>query len=502
MLNKRKGGSASFGSIVATIGSILVAIGVAWLIAINWSEMPSLLKVAILISSTALAYISGTILRIRDYKKIGESLLILGALLYTLSIFLIAQIYHLSTSLQVNANLLLLSWAGIFITAYIFSSSSSLLISLAQFLIWVSLQYIALIVKYDNEPIFGIFVMIYLAVGAGFYGLNQLHQSLEHKFANVYKFWAAFYLLLLAYLLSFQTLLPMLWPDGLKFSSSLFFIIISIVAIWIFIIGNIFAIKSKKASLGESLLFVLIIILFTSITLSASFVSSSIGSCRLKSCYDIKNQNQCESINLPNMECEWTNKRCEELNCYSFINQSSCESALSKLECFWQNNTYRDEFNKAEGFCQTNKTYDNVYVPYRERESTCSQYDNNREACLNKEICAWDAGRFYSGSRGAKIPLSLWLLWIIDNIIFLLFILLVIGYGTKYHSPKLVNLGILFFALDIATRYIGFMIDLWGYTSLSILFITGGIILIFGGLLIEKWRRKLIKKTRESNIRY
>ena len=44
--------SVSFGAIVATIGSILIALGVAWLIALNWRVMPSALKVLILVSST------------------------------------------------------------------------------------------------------------------------------------------------------------------------------------------------------------------------------------------------------------------------------------------------------------------------------------------------------------------------------------------------------------------------------------------------------------------
>src|SRR3989344_4434075 len=103
MLHKK--GDVSFGAIVATIGAILIAVGVAWLIALNWSDIPSALKVVILVFFTALAYVAGVMLRIHNYGKIGESLLFLGALLYTLSIYLIAQIFSLSTSMQSNANL-------------------------------------------------------------------------------------------------------------------------------------------------------------------------------------------------------------------------------------------------------------------------------------------------------------------------------------------------------------------------------------------------------------
>ncbi|MEK6836378.1 MAG: DUF2157 domain-containing protein, partial [Nanoarchaeota archaeon] len=131
----------SFGAVISTIGSILIALGIAWLIALNWSGMPSALKVLILVIATLGAYAGGVLFRIKDYPMIGGSLLVLGALLYTLSIFLIAQTFNLNTSLQSNAWLLLLSIVGILFATYIFDSTPSLVIALAEFLIWISLQY-------------------------------------------------------------------------------------------------------------------------------------------------------------------------------------------------------------------------------------------------------------------------------------------------------------------------------------------------------------------------
>ncbi|MBW2976755.1 hypothetical protein KY347_04895 [Candidatus Woesearchaeota archaeon] len=95
----------------------------------------------------------------------------------------------------------------------------------------------------------------------------------------------------------------------------------------------------------------------------------------------------------------------------------------------------------------------------------------------------------------SDISTKIWLFWIIDNIVFLGVILWIIFYGTWQKLPSAVNLGIFFFALDIITRYIGFIMDFWGYTSLSVIFITGGILLLFGGYFIEKFRRKLIAQT-------
>ena len=100
--------------------------------------------------------------------------------------------------------------------------------------------------------------------------------------------------------------------------------------------------------------------------------------------------------------------------------------------------------------------------------------------------------------RGA-ISGGLWAMWLFDNILFILVILSVIGYGTRYQSAEIVNLAIMFFALDIVTRYIGFVLDFGGQVGFAIMSIIGGIILIIGGWGIEKWRRRLIEKTKEKS---
>ena len=109
-------------------------------------------------------------------------------------------------------------------------------------------------------------------------------------------------------------------------------------------------------------------------------------------------------------------------------------------------------------------------------------------------------GSLVSGSAGfgREISTSLWTMWLFDNLLFILVILSVIGYGTKYKSPKIVNLAIAFFTLDIITRYIGFVLDFGGQVGFAVMSILGGIILIFGGWGIERWRRRLISKTKEK----
>lgn len=90
-------------------------------------------------------------------------------------------------------------------------------------------------------------------------------------------------------------------------------------------------------------------------------------------------------------------------------------------------------------------------------------------------------------------------MWLFDNALFILVILSVIGYGTRCQSARIVNLAIVFFGLDIVTRYIGFILDFGGQFGFAIMSIFGGIILIAGGWGIERWRKRLIEKTENKS---
>src|SRR3989338_4102824 len=140
MVNKR---GASFGTIVAVFGSILIALGFAWLIAQNWHQIPAPLKIIILLGATSVAYFAGTMLRTRDYSGISKALFILGGLLLTLSVFLIAQIYFTSSSPQGIAWLWMIAWVGVLLSAYILAAPEMYWIVVAEFGIWVIFQEIA-----------------------------------------------------------------------------------------------------------------------------------------------------------------------------------------------------------------------------------------------------------------------------------------------------------------------------------------------------------------------
>lgn len=76
-----------------------------------------------------------------------------------------------------------------------------------------------------------------------------------------------------------------------------------------------------------------------------------------------------------------------------------------------------------------------------------------------------------------------------------LFCLLQIQVGLQERSPFLVNLGILFIALDIIAAYIG----LFGTMARTgLMFVVSGVFLIVFGVYLEKKRRNLVKQIRSA----
>jgi uncharacterized membrane protein len=78
---------------------------------------------------------------------------------------------------------------------------------------------------------------------------------------------------------------------------------------------------------------------------------------------------------------------------------------------------------------------------------------------------------------------------LISNLIYAAMIvgITVLGYIKKYNTY--INIGILFFVLDVVARYFDFFFDL---LPRSLFFIMGGIMLLAGGIFLEKKRRKVL----------
>ena len=492
-MNKR---GASFSTIVAVIGAILISVGFAWLLADNWHSIPAPLKIFILLGLTFAAYVGGIVLKEKEYLKTAKSLFVLGALIYTLSIFLIAQIFSTSSNLQNYAWLFLLAWVGVALSAYLFDSPVSLFITLIEFLIWLTIQFTALI-KSDHEFSFILFALLFLVAGIFFYGLSLFHRARQHSFARLFQWWTAFYFLVFTYILTFQMIIPKLWGGEVSFSQpTIFLIAFGALSLLTCFAGILFSFREDVISNKEILAVIGIIILLISLLLLTNLSSEVLGTCSSKQCYDFPTQDKCEK-SPEKLDCAWgwngAENQCQTKGCWQFKEESLCTASDN---CRWQ-----EEGEYGYTGC-TNKEWGITDSVYNKNNAICSPYHNKKSECLANTVCIWNPGDNYGGWFGfggrktVEMPAILLFTWILINVFFIFLILAVIGFGSLNNFPALINLGILFFALDIFSRYIGFVMDLWGYNILPFIFITGGILLVGGGWLIEKWRRGLVNEIR------
>ena len=106
---KESGGR--FLAIISFLGAVLIASGLALLIASNWEEIPRVVKIATGLLLMLGAHAGGYWLREvnQKYRKSGEALHLAGSGMFLANIALIGQIYHLSSR---PPNAMLLWWLG------------------------------------------------------------------------------------------------------------------------------------------------------------------------------------------------------------------------------------------------------------------------------------------------------------------------------------------------------------------------------------------------------
>jgi len=124
--------------IIAMLGAVALGVGVLMWVAANWQAMTALTKSLLLVSGTLLMLGVSYYLQFekKEFKRIGQALNLLAAVLFCASVFLIAQIYH------INANahwLILVCLAGVSPLAYATRSFSLTLISALGFYGWLAM---------------------------------------------------------------------------------------------------------------------------------------------------------------------------------------------------------------------------------------------------------------------------------------------------------------------------------------------------------------------------
>jgi uncharacterized membrane protein len=173
--------------IVSFIGAVLVAAGIALLIAAHWDAIPRGVKLAAGLALMLGAHGAGWRLRgggdapsparsatgasrpRGNYPKTGEALHFAGSLLFLGNIALVGQIYHLSSR---PGNAFLLWWVGIAALPWLLRSAAQFALLLLAIGIWfgVEINDSTSLIRFDDEHQ----VLLYALLGLVFAGLGFL----------------------------------------------------------------------------------------------------------------------------------------------------------------------------------------------------------------------------------------------------------------------------------------------------------------------------------------
>jgi uncharacterized membrane protein len=86
---------SKFVGLLTIFGSVLMGLGVLLFVGSNWEHLTSLAKLAIIIAAIGVSNLSGVHFSNNEHPRLGQSLYLLGGLIYGAGIWLVAQIYQL-----------------------------------------------------------------------------------------------------------------------------------------------------------------------------------------------------------------------------------------------------------------------------------------------------------------------------------------------------------------------------------------------------------------------
>lgn len=166
-------------AILAVLGAVLVGVGAILFVAANWERIPRLLRVVLLVGATVGAHATGWWLREGpgDSPRVGHALYLLGVLFFGATVFLVAQMYHVSA----NAPYLVLVWLlGAAPMAWGVRSRPILALSIGLGALWFGLQAVEWVERVPGPfPGPHHVLLPYLAYGTMLWGLGRLHRVHE-----------------------------------------------------------------------------------------------------------------------------------------------------------------------------------------------------------------------------------------------------------------------------------------------------------------------------------
>ena len=190
---------------ISTIGSIFLGLGAIQFIASNWTAIPDVQKVLLLVSSTFGAYFAGYYFKYqkRNLPHVGASLIFLGALLFGSTLFLIAQMYHINAN---NHTLVLIWILGILPLVYGFNSLPIAGLCSLLFYLWIGLFVFKGNRFGDIEEDLLFLPVLYLVSGVLLYGIGSLHYLSDKlkRVARIYRLGGLKVVMFSLFLLTFR----------------------------------------------------------------------------------------------------------------------------------------------------------------------------------------------------------------------------------------------------------------------------------------------------------
>jgi uncharacterized membrane protein len=126
----------AWGTIVfASLGAVVVGLGVILLFAYNWQSIPRGGKLALVLGGVAAAHAAGLRLHLAGarFRALGDGMCLLGTMLFGAGIWLVAQIYHIQ---EHYPNAFLFWGGGAILMAWALPSVSQAMLSAALLTIW------------------------------------------------------------------------------------------------------------------------------------------------------------------------------------------------------------------------------------------------------------------------------------------------------------------------------------------------------------------------------
>ena len=136
---ERAGGGIRYLTVaLAILGVLLLGSGIISFFAANWQWLPKLAKLALLFGGMWVAYaIAGYMLGRGAHPLVGQAVLLLGVLLFGANIWLIAQIYHISSHYPNGV----LMWAlGALLASYLLRSHPALCAAALLAILWTGME--------------------------------------------------------------------------------------------------------------------------------------------------------------------------------------------------------------------------------------------------------------------------------------------------------------------------------------------------------------------------